>query len=110
MPQRSPLSGDTAIAEKFVVHEPLASQLLIDMKLRYWAPPAEMPAVGMMPVSAGAQLVLLTICLETPGAQSGEPEYLLETTPFGTLIVLARAPSWLRNSMLYRHCWPRTLQ
>jgi hypothetical protein len=98
------------MAEKFVVHAPLASQLLMDMKLRYWAPPAEMPAVGMMPVSDGAHLVLLMICLERPGAHSGEPEYWLSTTPFGTLMVLERAPSWLRISVLYRHCWPRTPQ
>src|SRR3954451_14144480 len=82
--QGSPLSGDTAIAEKFVVHAPLASQLLIDMKLRYWARPAAMPAVGMMPVSDGAHLVLLMICLERPAAHNGEPD---------TATVLDREPS-----------------
>jgi hypothetical protein len=69
-----------------------------------------MPAVGMIPVSVGATLMLLMICLERPGAHTGEPEYLLETTPFGTLIVLARARSWVLNSVLYRHCLPGTLQ
>ncbi len=70
----------------------------------YWVLPAAIPAVGMIPVSVGAHLVLLMICLERPGAHSGEPEYWLETTPLGTLMVLANAPSWVRNNVLYRHC------
>ena len=82
----------------------------MDMTLTYWVLPTEMPAVGMIPFSVGAHLMLLMICLERPGAHTGEPEYLLETAPFGTEIVLAREPSWLRNNVLYRHCWPRTLQ
>src|ERR1700682_2605823 len=110
IPQFSPLSGDIAIAEKFVVHPPGLSHCLMDMKLTYWVLPTEMPAVGMIPVSVGASLMLLMICLERPGAHTGEPEYLLETTPFGTLVVWDRARSWLRNSVLYRHCRPRTLQ
>ena len=76
-PQCSPLSGDTAIAEKFVVQRPSLSQFLMDMKLTYWVLPTEMPAVGMIPFSVGAHLMLLMICLERPGAHTGEPEYLL---------------------------------
>jgi hypothetical protein len=43
-------------------------------------------------------------------AHSGEPEYLLFTTPFGMLTVFDRARSFVRNIVLYRHCLPRTLQ
>ena len=50
--------------------------------------------------------MLLMICLEMPGRQTGEPEYLLPTTPSGTATVFDREPSWLRNSVLYRHCLP----
>ncbi len=60
------MSGDTAMPEKFVVHRPSLSQLLIDMKLTYWLPPTEMPAVGMIPFSVGENLMLLMICLESP--------------------------------------------
>jgi hypothetical protein len=78
-PQCSPLSGDTAIAEKFVVHRPSLSQFLMDMKLTNWVLPTEIPAVGMIPFSVGAQLMLLMICLERPGPHTGEPEYLLRS-------------------------------
>ena len=104
------MSGDTAIAEKFVVHEPGLSQLLIDMKLMYCVVPTAIPDVGMMPVSDGANLMLLMTCLDSAGAHSGEPEYLLFTTPFGMLTVFDRARSLVRNIVLYRHCLPRTLQ
>ncbi len=79
------MSGDTAIAEKFVVHEPELSQLLIDMKLMYRVVPTDIPEVGMIPVSAGANLMLLMTCLD-----SGR--------------------SLVRNIVLYRHCLPRTLK
>lgn len=64
----------------------------------------------MMPFSVAAHFVLLMICLEIPGAHTGEPENLLRGTPFGTAMVFDKAPSWLRNNTLYRHCWPRTPQ
>ena len=92
------------MAEKFVDQEPGLSQFLMDMKLRYCLLPAETPAVGMMPVSCGAWPMLLMICLEMPALHTGEPEYLLATTPSGTATVFDRAPSWLRNKALYRHC------
>ena len=41
--------------------------------------------------------MLLMICFESAGAHSGEPEYLLLTTPFGMLTVLDSARSWVRN-------------
>jgi hypothetical protein len=85
------LSGDTAIAEKFVDHRPSLSQFLMDMKLMYWLPPTAMPAVGMMPFSVGENLTLLMICLESPGAHEGELE---------AATVLDNAPSRLRNSTL----------
>jgi hypothetical protein len=94
------LSEDIAIAEKFVDHEPGLFQSLMDMKLRYWFRPTATPAVGMMPVSSGACPMLLMICLEMPARHTGEPEYLLPTTPSGTATVFESAPSWLRNSAL----------
>src|SRR4051812_35402699 len=78
----------------------------MDMKFRYWFRPTATPAVGMMPVSCEAFPMVLTICLEMPGRHTGEPEYLLATTPLGTATVLASDRSWLRNSALYRHCLP----
>ena len=48
--------------------------------------------------------MVLMICLEMPGRHTGEPEYLLATTPLGTATVLDSERSWLRNSALYRHC------
>ncbi len=54
----------------------------------------------MMPVSSGAALMLLMICLEMPGRHTGEPEYRLPTTPSGTATVLASERSWVRNSVL----------
>ena len=45
---------------------PSPSQLLMDMKLMYWFFPTETPAVGMIPFSDGAHLVLLMICFESP--------------------------------------------
>ena len=44
--QFSPLSVETAIAEKFVVHWPGLPHCLTDMKLTYCVVPTEMPAVG----------------------------------------------------------------
>ena len=66
----------------------------MDMKLTYWVFPTEMPAVGMIPVSFGAHLMLLMICLEMPTLHTGEPEYLSDGTPSGTgsvaqIVVLA---------------------
>ncbi len=93
-----------------MVHWPGLSQLLIDMKLMYCVFPIAMPDVGMMPVSDGANLMLLTTCLDSAGAHSGEPEYWLFTTPFGIATVSASERSEVRNMVLYRHCLPRTLQ
>ncbi|CFR96462.1 Uncharacterised protein [Mycobacterium tuberculosis] len=53
----------------------------MDMKLTYWVLPTAMPAVGMIPVSSRAHLMLLMSCLEKPGWRTGEPEYLLEASP-----------------------------
>jgi hypothetical protein len=43
----------------------------MDMKLTYWYLPTATPAVGMIPVSFGAQWMLLMICLARPGWYSG---------------------------------------
>ena len=72
-PHVSPLSPETAIAEKLVVHSPLPSQLLMDMKFMNCFPPAATPAVGMMPVSSGAALMEFTTCLAMPGRHTGAP-------------------------------------
>src|SRR5262249_33107739 len=103
-PQLWPLSIDLAIAEKFVAQSPSRPQFLMDMKFMYWVLPMEMAEVGITPVSCGARWMLLTTCLESPGAHNGEPEYLSLGTPSATLIPLDRSRSWLRNRVLYRHC------
>ncbi len=82
----------------------------MDMKLTNWVLPTETAAVGMIPVSDGAFLIVLMICLERLGPNSGEPEYRSFTTPGATLIPLFRSRSWLRNNVLYRHWWPCTPQ
>ena len=64
----------------------------------------------MSPVSLGATLGVLMICLDIPDCHAGEPEYLSEAEPGVMWTPLDRSWSELRNSVLYRHCWPCTLQ
>jgi hypothetical protein len=98
------LSEDAAIAEKFVVQRPSLSQLRIDMRFITWVLPIATPAVGMMPRSVDAHFGLLTTCLAMPDGQIGAPEYRLDRPALGTATVFDKAPSWLRNRVLYRHC------
>lgn len=71
----SPLSLETATAEKFVDHDPGWPQALIDMKLTYWVVPTEIAAVGMTVTSFCTRLRLAITCREKldPGPLTGEP-------------------------------------
>lgn len=57
----------------------------------YWVLPIDMPDVGMMPVSCAALWMVLTTCLESPGAHTGEPEYLSLGTPSAMWIPCERS-------------------
>jgi hypothetical protein len=104
------LSRDIAIAEKFVRQSPSRTQSLMDMKFMSCVFPMDIPAVGMIPVSCGAFFMVLMICLESPDGYDGEPAYLSLGEPGATWIPFDRSWSELRNSVLYRHCWPWTRQ
>ena len=75
--QFSPLSFETATAEKFVDHCPGAPQLLTDMKFTYCVVPMDIPAVGMTVTSVAARLRLAITCREKSGngrfESTGEP-------------------------------------
>ena len=75
--QFSPLSLETATAEKFVDHCPGAPHLLTDMKLTYCVVPTEIPAVGMTVTSVTARFRLAITWREKSGLgrsrTTGEP-------------------------------------
>jgi hypothetical protein len=66
--QFSPLSLETATAEKFVDHCPAAPHLLTDMKFTCCVVPTEIPAVGIIVTSVAARLRPAITCREKSGS------------------------------------------
>src|ERR1700722_12900396 len=82
----------------------------MDMKLMTWVPPREIPDVGISPVSLGATLGVLMICLDSPDCHAGEPEYLSEGQLGVMWITCDRSWSEVRKrwSVLFGPCIPVT--
>src|SRR5690606_2580467 len=101
----SPLSVDTATAEKFVDHCPGAPHWATDMKFTYCVEPTEIPAVGMTVTSWAARPRLAITCREKSGRSrvTGDPAYTSPYRGSGMVMPSARLRSELRNSAFLRH-------